>query len=278
MPPITEFTNEGLTFSVTEAGPADGVPVLLLHGFPQRAGAWAGVTPLLNDRGFRTLAPDQRGYSPGARPTGRRQYSLPHLTGDIAALIDEIGAPVHLVGHDWGAIVAWAVASNHPDKVASLTAVSVGHPGAFMRSLRTSSQALRSWYMVFFQIPWLPERLLTMRSGVGERMQAKLGMTPAMVEQFRTGIVDDGALPGGVNWYRGLPLTSPSFVGPVSVPTTVVWSDGDHFLSRAQAVESERFVRAPFDFAPMEGASHWIPEERPTELVEAILARIASVV
>ena len=277
MAPLTQFTHDGLTFDVVDSGPADGTTVVLLHGFPQRANAWDRVAPLLHDQGYRTIAPDQRGYSPGARPVGRRAYALSHLAGDIAALIDEIGEPVHLVGHDWGAIVAWAVAADYPAKVQSLTAVSVGHPAAFLRAIGRSNQLLRSWYMLFFQIPWLPERLLTMRSSAGDKVQAKIGMSPQMVERFRSEIVDDGALHGGVNWYRGLPFGAGSPNRPVSAPTTMVWSDGDHFLGESQAVESQRYVDGDFEFRRLDGASHWIPEERPTELAEAILARIATV-
>ncbi len=275
--PITSFTNEGLTFDVTDSGPADGVPIVLLQGFPQRASSWNLVTPLLNQRGYRTIAPDQRGYSPGARPKGRKQYAMPHLAADVAALIDEIGSPVHLVGHDWGAGVAWAVAANYPDKIKTLTAVSVGHPGAFVRSMVRSNQVLRSWYMLAFQFPKLPERVMSSGNAQSTAAMARFGMTPVMVEQFHNNIVEDGALTGGLNWYRGLPFTPPSYVGRVSAPTTVVWSDDDAALSMRQAVDSDRFVDGPFSFVHVDGASHWIPEERPGELAEAILARIASV-
>ncbi len=276
MAPLTEFTNDGLTFDVTDSGPADGDPIVLLHGFPQRATSWAALSPLLHAQGYRTVAPDQRGYSPGARPAGRKAYALPALAGDIAALIDKIGRPVHLVGHDWGAAVAWTVAAHHPAKIRSLTAVSVGHPGAFLRSLVRSNQLLRSWYMLFFQLPAIPEWAVSNERGPIRTTMAKMGMTPEMIDRVRNEIVADGALRGGLNWYRGLPLTPPNYLGRVSVPTTMVWSDNDAALGVRQASDSERFVQAPFDFVRIDGASHWIPEERPRELAEAILARIAS--
>lgn len=277
MSPITSFTNSGLTFDVTDSGPLDGVPVVLLHGFPQRASSWDLVAPLLHQRGVRTIAPDQRGYSPGARPTGRKHYTLAKLADDAATLIDQVGSPVHLVGHDWGAAIAWVVAANHPEKVRSLTAVSVGHPGAFMRSMVRSKQLLKSWYMLAFQFPKLPELVLSSGSARAAAVMAGFGMTPVMIERFGAEVVDDGALTGGLNWYRGVPFTPQKSIGRVSVPTTMVWSDDDAALGMRQAVDSERFVDAPFTFVHVDEASHWIPEERPGELAEAILARIASV-
>ncbi|MFT4200646.1 alpha/beta fold hydrolase [Gordonia sp. (in: high G+C Gram-positive bacteria)] len=275
MPPITTFSNDGLTFDVIDSGPADGEPVVLLHGFPQRATAWDKVAPLLHDKGYRTIAPDQRGYSPGARPKGRKQYTVPRLADDVAALIDEIGRPVHLVGHDWGAIVAWAVAAAHPDKVTSLTAVSVGHPAAFLRST-IKGQVLRSWYMFAFQTPVLPERILSADTKQSRRGMKGFGMTDEMVDAFRRDIVDYGALPGGLAWYRGLPFAPPTYVGRIAAPTTVVWSDHDAALGRAQAADSVKFVDGPFRFVEINGASHWLPEERPDEIATAILDRIGS--
>ena len=160
------FTRDGLTFDVRDAGPADGEPVVLLHGFPQHAGSWDRVVPGLHAAGLRTLAPDQRGYSPAARPTGRRAYVVRELVDDVRALLDAAGLErAHVVGHDWGAMVAWALAAWHPDRVASLTAVSVPHPAAFTTSLLTSSQGLKSAYMAFFQLPVVPEKLLTRGNG-----------------------------------------------------------------------------------------------------------------
>ncbi|GAB11248.1 putative epoxide hydrolase [Gordonia araii NBRC 100433] len=271
---ITSFENEGLTFDVTDSG--RGEAIVLLHGFPQRASSWDKVAPLLQDRGYRTVAPDQRGYSPGARPKGRKAYSLPHLASDAAALIDQVGGPVHLVGHDWGAAVAWAVAANYPDKVKSLTAVSVGHPLAFVKSMGKSNQILRSWYMLAFQIPRAPEAILATTNALAVKSMTRMGMTPEMIERFRREIVDTGALRGGLGWYRALPLAPPNYVGRVSAPTTMVWSDDDAALDITQAVDSERYVDGPFEFIQLNGVSHWIPEERPEELAAAIVARATS--
>src|SRR3954466_9146456 len=141
---LTQFTSEGLTFDVADAGPVDGEAVVALHGFPQTSAAWAAVTPLLTDAGYRVLAPDQRGYSPGARPHEISAYTMSHLCGDVVALADAAGVQrVHLLGHDWGAAVGWALAATRPERVQTLTAVSVPHPAALVRSL-LGSPALRA--------------------------------------------------------------------------------------------------------------------------------------
>ncbi|MFD4432952.1 alpha/beta fold hydrolase, partial [Nocardia sp. NPDC058497] len=131
---LTSFTRAGLRFDVVDSGPIDGNVVLALHGFPQTASSLSELTGLLNARGYRTIAPNQRGYSPGARPRGRFAYRVSELVGDVVALIREIDrGPVHLVGHDWGAVVAWSLAGARPDLVRTLVTVSVPHPGAYVR-------------------------------------------------------------------------------------------------------------------------------------------------
>lgn len=273
---ISSFTNDGLVFDVTDEGPIEGEPVVLLHGFPQRATSWRHVAPLLREAGLRTLAPDQRGYSPGARPRRRWDYATRRLAGDVVALIEEIGQPVHLVGHDWGAAVGWLTAADHPSLVRTLTAVSVPHPAAFTWALTHSDQWRRSWYMGLFQLPWLPERLLTTRRASG--MLRAGGMDAEAVERFRSEVVADGALTGGLNWYRGLPFNDPRGVGRrVEVPTTLVWSDRDVALGRAGAERTKHFVTEPYSLVVLEGVTHWIPEEAPEALAEAILDRVRGV-
>jgi pimeloyl-ACP methyl ester carboxylesterase len=147
---IKRYRRENLTFDVIDSGPMDGTPVVLLHGFPQRASDWDAVASRLHAAGFRTFAPDQRGYSPGARPRSRFAYRFKVLVDDVVALIDQIGGTAHVAGHDLGAALGWSLAARHPEKVLSLTAVSVGHPLAFLRAVFTSEQALRSYYMALF--------------------------------------------------------------------------------------------------------------------------------
>lgn len=275
---LTSYTHDGLTFDVLDAGPLDGDVVVLLHGFPERAGSWDAVARRLHAEGLRTLAPDQRGYSPGARPPRRRDYRASALTGDVEALIDRVGGPVHLVGHDWGAAVAWTLAARRPDLVRTLTAVSVPHPAAFLRAMVTSRQGLRSWYMGFFQLPWLPERAARRPGGAFDRLMRASGMRQAERERCRREIVDDGALPGALNWYRALPLSGRAerTVPDVTVPTTFVWSDRDGAIDRRGADLTARHVAAPYTFEVLEGVSHWIPTHAPDALADAVLARLAS--
>lgn len=272
------FSRGRLRFRAIDSGPADGEVVVLLHGFPQRTSSWDAVAPLLHAAGFRTLVLDQRGYCSTARPRGRRAYRLSELVGDVLALLDSTNLPAaHVVGHDWGAAVAWGVAAAHPDRVRSLTAVSVPHLAAFRRAMIVSDQLLRSWYIGFFQLPWVPERVLTSDGGPAERALATMGMTPEMIARYRSEMVADGAVPGGLGWYRALPFASPGkATARVRVPTTFVWSDHDPALGRGGAERTAHYVDADYRFVEMSGASHWIPEERPAELAEEIIARAQS--
>ena len=274
---LTSYSNDGLAFDVLDEGPLDGPVVVLLHGFPQRATSWRKVVPLLHARGYRTLAPDQRGYSPGARPAGRSDYRIKLLVGDAAALIEAIGeGPVDVVGHDWGAAVAWSLAAAHADRVRTLTTVSVPHPGAMVRSFRTFEQLRRSWYMLFFQIPRVPELVLGRRWSA-ERALRGAGMSRDAVALFSREMVEYGALPGGLGWYRAMPLSDPALLrAKVRVPTTHVWSDGDHALGRLGADLSASYVvGAPYRLEVLEGVSHWVPDEAPERLAEIVLDRVA---
>lgn len=267
------YAHGDLVFDLTDTGPTDGPPVLLLHGWPQNRHQWDAVAPGLAAAGFRVLAPDQRGYSPGARPRGRRSYTYSELVGDTVALIDALGVEsAHVVGHDWGAAVAWALASRHPGKVRTLTAVSVPHPQAFMGAMRRG-QALKSWYMMAFQLPVLPE--LGLARGLGHGFLTRAGMTDEMVHRYVDPLGRDG-MTCALNWYRALPFSmrEHGFGRPATMPTTFVWSDGDAAVTRTAAEATQRYVDAPYRFAVLEGVSHWIPDEAPDACTDLILERI----
>ena len=270
---IARYTHDGLEFDVLDQGPLDGPIVLLLHGFPERAASWSAVMNELNEAGFRTIAPDQRGYSPGARPKRRRDYRVGALVDDVVALIDTIGSPVHLVGHDWGAMIAWVTAGRRPDLVSSLTAFSVPHPGSFMTALLTSRQILHSWYFAFFQLPVLPEKWMTRPGQRAEKWYEKSGMNADDLERTRTDVVDYGALPFAVTWYRGLPFSNPG-IGRlrITVPTSMVWSDGDTFIGRSAIERAQQYVDARYTLTVLAGVTHWIPTQAPTEAAQAIIA------
>jgi len=274
---VTTVERNGLVLDVLDEGPIGGEPILLLHGFPERSDCWRSVAPLLHDAGFRTLAMDQRGYSPGARPRRRRDYRMSELLGDVRALAEEAGGRVHVVGHDWGAIPAWLMAIHHPELVATLTAVSVPHPQAFLASMLRSGQGLRSWYMLAFQLPFVPERLARVPGGLLDRQLLAAGMTREDVARFRSRIVDDGALSTALNWYRALPFGDPRLTrGRVEVPTTMVWSDRDVALGRWGVEHTADLVDAPYRFVELDGVSHWIPTQAPEALAEAILDRVGA--
>ncbi|WP_028924372.1 alpha/beta fold hydrolase [Pseudonocardia acaciae] len=273
MAPTTQVSRGELAFNVTEAGPADGEPVLLLHGFPQHSDSWDALVPSLTAAGYRTIAMDQRGYSPGARPVGRRAYRMPELVADAAAVINQrAGGSAHVVGHDWGAAVAWALTAAEPGRVRSLTALSVPHPGAFLRAMATSTQGLKSWYMYFFQLPWLPE--LALRGRMVELL-VRSGQSAGHAKRDAAGFTGPGAVTAALNWYRAMFLVDPrSASGPVRRPTLFVWSDGDIAIGRRGVDLTPRYVQAPYQFEALHGVSHWIPDEAPDELAKLLVPHL----
>ncbi|TXG92471.1 alpha/beta hydrolase [Rhodococcus rhodnii] len=271
------FTHDGLRFDVRDSGPLDGTPVVLLHGFPQNSRSWDGVAAHLHDAGFRTLVPTQRGYSPDARPRRIRDYRASALVGDVLALLDAAELPnAHVAGHDWGAVVAWHLAAGHPDRVRSLTAVSVPHPAAMARSWTNPRQALSSWYMLAFQIPRLPELALS-RPALARKVLVRTGQAPREAERDAELLSDRDVVRGAVNWYRAMMLSSPrALTAKVRVPTTMVWSDGDAAIDATGPERTARYVDAPYRFVTLRGLSHWIPDEGPGVLASLIAETVTS--
>ena len=273
---MDSYRRDGLTFDVRDAGPGDGEPVVLLHGFPQDSTAWDRVAPALHQHGLRTLAPDQRGYSPGARPRGRAAYRLRETVGDVLALLDAAGlASAHVVGHDWGGLVGWALGAWHPDRVRTLTALSVPHPGAMARAMVTSDQALRSSYIGLIQLPLLPERLILAGNGAAlRRTLTEGGLPDDTVDSYVRRMQEPGALSPALAWYRALPWIARDPVGRVRVPTLHVWSTGDAYLGRAATEDTARFVAAPYRLEVLDDVSHWIPELAPDRTAELVTAHV----
>lgn len=277
---MDNYERDGLVFEVTDSGPADAEAIVLLHGFPQDRSAWDAVSQRLNAAGYRTLAPDQRGYSPAASPHQVSAYAMRELVGDVAALIEGSGRQtVHLVGHDWGGAVAWAMAAALPHKIASLTVLSTPHPAAMQWAMRHGGQWKNSWYMGVFQVPWLPERLLAGR--LQERLFTPSGLPASQAKHYVERFATPQSLRGPINWYRALGasmLRRPDSAGShaLTVPTTYVWGRKDSALGEPAARKSAEFVCGPYEFLILE-AGHWLPERRADEVADAVLARAGSV-
>jgi len=270
---LRRYSHDGLTFDVADAGDLGGRSVLLLHGFPQDRTAWDDVVPALHAVGLRTLAPDLRGYSPGARPRHRADYRLSLIAADCLALLDAAQVErAHVVGHDWGGALAWVLAGRHAERVASVTVLSTPHPAAMARAFVTSTQALHSWYLAFAQLPWLPERV------VGPRVEAMLRSTGLPTEAARYYAVrmrEPGALSAALGWYRALPWSWRDPTPRCRVPATYVWGRRDIALGRAAAEATAKLVVGPYRFVELD-AGHWLPETRPVLVAGHVAERVRS--
>lgn len=270
---MEQFRRGELVFDVRDSGPADGPVVVLLHGAPQSNSCWDAVVPRLTTRGYRCLAPNQRGYSLGARPARRRDYRLSELVDDVGALTDACGAEnVHLVGHDFGGTVAWGFAARHPDRLTTLSTLSTPHPVALQQAMLTSRQGLASWYAYFFQLPRLPEWYYVGRNGKAARLSRFLqagGQSPAAADRDARAMAEPGAFTAAINWYRAAPLSGR--VGTVDVPTMFVWSDGDKYLLGKAAHNTGHYVTGEYRFESLHGVSHWMPEQEPNTVAGLLL-------
>lgn len=273
---MESYERAGLRFDVTDVGPdLPGAPVALcLHGFPQDRSAFDAVAHRLAGRGVRVLAPDQRGCSPGARPRGRRAYALPELVADAVALLDAAGVQrAHVVGHDWGGVVAWALAAWHPERVSSLTALSQAHPAAMAAAVRSSSQGLRSWYVAALQVPALPERVL-LRGRTLERLLVRADLPPEAAHRYAARAAEPGRLTASIGWYRALPLGGRP-VGRVAVPVTYLHGWRDPFYAPAAVLATAGRVDGPFERRTLD-TGHWVPEREPGAVVDAVLEHVAT--
>jgi pimeloyl-ACP methyl ester carboxylesterase len=278
---VREFTRQGLTFDVLDTGPQGAPTVVMLHGWPQDCHTWSRVTPRLTAAGLRVLCPDQRGYSPRAVPTERRAYRMSELVEDVRALVAASGeARVHLVGHDWGGSVAWAFAERHPELLTGLTVLSTPHHRAMAWAMRHGGQARRSWYMAAFQLPVLPEAVLSRRL---PQVLASSGLPAEDALRYAARFCEPGMARGGLAWYRALPAgaglvrrrrTSHRRPRRITVPTTYLWGCLDPALGRAAAERTREWVDSDYDFVELQ-AGHWLPETRPEDVAAAVLARAA---
>ncbi len=263
----------GREFEVDVRAGTGAAGAVLLHGFPQSSASWDVVGDALAARGVSSWAPNQRGYSPGARPERVADYRLDELVADVIALCDALPFDaVHLVGHDWGAIVAWATAARHPERVASLTAVSVPHPAAFARARAEDPvQREKSGYIEYLVQPG-SEDLLAADGAAALRLGFGDVVAPEIADRHLAPLLEPGAMKAALNWYRAIGEDW-ARVPPVAVASTLVWGAGDIAVARSGVDLCAEFVHADLTVVALEDKGHWLPEEAPDELTAAILAR-----
>ena len=262
-----------------EAG--DGPLVVLLHGFPEFWFSWRFQIPALVEAGFRVVAPDMRGYNLSSRPSKVAAYDIDRLAADVRDLIRERGAGrALLAGHDWGAAAAWVTAMNHPGVVERLAILNAPHPHRMLQGLRRPRQLARSWYILFFQLPWLPELAVRARGWRGLRRlfenEARPGaFTPEDIERYVEAWSQPGAPTGMINYYRAAARQTPgrasARIRPVEAPTLVIWGRRDRHLGaelaepeRADVPNLERVVRLP-------EASHWVHQDEPERVSQLLV-------
>jgi pimeloyl-ACP methyl ester carboxylesterase len=254
-----EVDGVGIEYEVTGEGP----PVILLHGFPDSGRVWRHQVRALSEAGFSVIVPDLRGYGRSDKPADPEAYSMRLLVGDVLAVLSDAGAErAHVVGHDWGAAVAWVLAAYARDRVDRLVALSVGHP-ATMRA-RGYEQHQKSWYMLLFLFPGVAEEWLTADDWAEFR---RWGGHPDG-EQVIRDLEANGSLTPGLNYYRAN-IDPRSFarpraqLPPIEAPTMGVWSSNDIALTEAQMVNSSEGVAGPWRYERVDGVGHWLQLEAP---------------
>ena len=262
------FQNGEIGLHAMAAGPKDGLVVVLLHGFPEFWYGWNKQIEPLAAAGFRVIVPDQRGYNLSSKPGGIASYALPELVSDVIAIADQLGQKkIFLAGHDWGAAVAWSAALWHPQRIAKLAVLNCPHPSVMRKFLSTRiRQFLRSWYMLFFQLPWLPEAFLSafnfqfaMRALV--RSSRAGTFSSEDLAQYRAAWSRPGALTGMIHWYRALFRQRTKFADrTVRVPARILWGERDQFLLSEMAQESLPYC-ADGELYTFANASHWLQHE-----------------
>lgn len=263
----------GLQFRALAAGPTGGPPVLLLHGFPEGAESWLPQLEALAGAGLRAVAPDLRGYGGTDMPEGEAAYGIDPLLADVKGLVEAIGAPAHVAGHDWGALIGWVFAGRHPLLVRSWAALSVGHPNATVRAVAESQeQREASSYIRLFRRAGKAEQVLS-ENGF-QRIRAMFGTSfpQSIVDRYLEGLGRPGRLTAALNYYRAALPQLALAARDVRVPTCLIWGDRDPALRRLQADLTAGSVSGPYALHVLEGAGHWLQHERPDEVSELLVA------
>ena len=277
-----------LVFDATLAGPEEGPLVVLLHGFPQTSWCWRRQVPTLVGAGFRVVAPDQRGYSPGARPDAVDAYSGEHLRHDVLGMADHLGADrFGVVGHDWGGAVAWQLAGHHPDRIDRLVVLSTPHPAAFAESVRGAApgdesnsaagdtdQQGRSSYILAFREEGSEQTFVADDCAGLRFLYEASGLPAGEVDHYVDRLGDEATMRAALNWYRAVDLGDVAGMGPITMPTLYIWSTDDPALGRAAAEASAQFVQGPYRFEVLEGVGHWIVDQVPERLDQLLLDQL----
>lgn len=274
-----------INLHVVTDGPENGTSVVLLHGFPEFHYGWRKQIPALVDSGFRVIVPDQRGYNLSDKPKGISAYGVNTLARDVIGLFDHFGIQkARLVGHDWGAAVAWTVALNHPERLEKLAILNVPHPDVMTRFvLKDPVQRRKSWYIFFFQIPYYVEWILSMRNYANlERMLTGSGrkhtFTPADLVEYKKAWSQKGALTGMLNWYRAAVRSGLRYAlrrknmpaRRVKVPTLMLWGKRDIALSVDMLQPSIQLCDQG-KFVLFDKATHWVQHDEPDEVNKRLI-------
>ena len=275
--------NDEIRLHLVLAGPEDGQPVLLLHGFPEFWRGWRQQMLSLAGKGYRVIAPDQRGYNLSSAPRAVSAYSLNYLSADVIAILDHFKIEqVYLAGHDWGAAVAWTVAIQYPERVKKLGILNVPHPAVMMKFIgKSPKQMLKSWYIGFFQIPGLADWLMGLGNFAGTINMLRASGKPstfseADLDEYRKAYANSGGLTGMINWYRALMRFRPSMPRDVRVkmPVLILWGKNDVALSYEMAEESLRYSEDGRLIA-FENATHWVQHDEAEAVTKELLAFFA---
>jgi pimeloyl-ACP methyl ester carboxylesterase len=274
-----------MTFEVDKCGTGDTL-VLCLHGFPELSFSWRYQLPMLAEQGYEAWAPNLRGYGASSRPPHVEDYDLDKLMDDVAGLIDASGkSSVVLMAHDWGAVIAWQFAIEKKRPLQKLIICNVPHPAPFGKALRSGfAQVRKSWYVLFFQIPWLPEFLLGLDGarGIGEMMRKSAvdqsNFSPQVLEVYRQNASQRGALTAMLNYYRALVRGRNKLAGRgmsvIEVPTLMIWGEADVALTKESTYGTERYV-SDFRIRYLPRVSHWVQQEAPEQVNAMIKAFLA---
>ena len=270
---------DGVQLHAVLAGPQDGPLAILLHGFPECWYSWRHQIPILVDAGYRVVVPDQRGYNFSDKPAGVQAYQIDRLTADVASLIRALGrSQATIIGHDWGGVVAWRLAMDRPDVVDRLVVLNAPHPVVFAKALRAdSAQRRRSWYMFAFQMPWLPEALLSLAPRVTVRLLLQgtavreQAFSEHDLEVMAAALAQPGAAQAMIHWYRATFRYGPAKrASAIEAPTMLIWAEDDVALGKPLTYGLERWV-PDLELQYIPRCGHWVQNEAPAEVNRELL-------